>query len=704
MTQPGAAAVSDSDALAPYRDKPVYLCIYEKSLREQLKLIFSALKFTRVKELSAGSGYLESVKLLAQHLIQNDGLFLVSPPQAAVANGGKVRVSKDLTDFFSGVKVLLSKARRQEHVLLAKCVPVFQEIQFTQKREMTLLQLSKFGIPGAFILKKQEPLGSLTPQLRKIRLQEQVMERYQEIRNYLVDFLPHMEGARGMAQERLEEMELSERKAKADWAMQEAEKAKKARDWERAVLCYKRAIDIYPHDPNAYMESGKVYVRLQKYPRALQRFAQAQELAEGTPEPNKHIGLVRVLQVQERLEQGDSPTSEETMSLLQDALDNFDISLKKAMAIRPLTPDEEEGARSRETVARIAGDMMKLGLKETLGKRHPVVNALGNMARSAIEQVAPENMDQLPASHQLFMGLAALDAGKYEEAERLLFRAVQDKGQFAEACDDIIYMGTVVRKAVGAPQAIGIYEKLLALDPPRKPAVFYNLSVAFCVEGRELEGGGAIVQAVYLEPSLPEDAAFYKNVQIHKVLAKVLQLFGTLEARSRKVQVQEVLRRAVSLQEKIETAIQGAEDAAALRLVWHVASEMPDFFKREPVAASNVLQNFIKSKVRVLSASDKPATRTLGEFFAKHLEWLEGQQRNKRLLAHLHFKSKMLHALDGASPNEALAANFLTRAVLCHPESISSQELYASAPMLRLGKEIHSRLSAVDAAKVGGGE
>ncbi len=702
MTQPGGAGAADGDVLAPFREKPIHLFIFEKPLREQLRLILSALKFTNVVEHAAGSGYLESVKLLSQLLIKKDGLFLVNPPQAAVSQGGKVRVAKDITDYFSSIKVLLSKARRQETALMAKCVPVFQDIQFTQKRELTILQLSKFGIAGVFILKKQEPLGKLSPQLRKIRMQEQVMERFQEVREYLQDFLPHLDGAKEIAQERQEELELSERKAKADAIMQEAAKAKQARDWDRAVLCYKRAIDIYPHDPDAYMESGKVYVRLQKYPRALMRFSQAQELAEGLPEPNKHIGLVRILQVQERIEQGDAPDSPDAMALLDEAIENFDVALKKAMEIKPLTADEEEGKRSRETVARIAGEIMKLDLKESLGKRHPAVRALGNMARTAIEQVAPEGVDQLPSSHLIFLGLAALDSQQFDEAERLLFRAAADKEAFEEACDEIIYMGTVARKVAGAGKAIDIYQKLLALDPPRKSAVQYNLAVAFCVEKRELEGGGAIVQAVYLDPSLPEEMAFYKNYQIHSVLAKVMRYFGALDARSRKMTVPEVVKKAVSLQEEMEKAVLKKDDGRALRLMHHVATEMPEFFQGEYVVASKTLSEFMQGKAKALSATNNPSTRNLGEFFAKHLVWRAEQQINKRLLAHLRFKSRILLTLDAEEPDEALAANFMARAVLCHPESVTAQELYASRAMVHLGQAIFLRFAAVDKDKVRG--
>lgn len=698
---PGPAQGGAGDPLAPYRDTPIHLFIHDRMLREQLRVIFSALKFSLVEEHATGGGYLESVKLLAQLLLQQkQGLILVNPPQAAVSQGGKVRVAKDITDFFASLKVLLGKGRREEKAMMSKCVPVFQDIQFPQKRELTILQLAKYGIAGAFILNKQEALGSLSPQLRKIRMQEQVMERFHELREYLQEFLPQLAGAKEMVQERLEELELSERKAKADAMCREAERAREARDWERAVLCYKRAIDLYPQDPLAYLESGRVYVRLKKYPRALLRFAQAEELAVSMPEPNKEIGMVRVLQVRERLDQGDSPTNPEVLELLNEAVANFEIALEKARQIKPLTAEEEEGKRSREAVARIAAELVKLDLKSVLGKTHPVVRALGSLARKAIEDVAPQDVDQLPAPHLIFLGLAALDSQQFEEADRLLFRAAADKEYFQEACDEIIYMGAVVRKALGAAKALDIYHRLLKLDPPRKAPVYYNLAVAYCVEKRDLDGAGAIIQAVYLDPSLPEEGAFYKNAQVHDVLGQTVALLLEIDRRGRKFMPQEVTSKAVSLQEDLEKAILAGQDTRAMRLLWHVATQLPEFMEREHVAASKTITEFMQRTVGVLAASAKQASRELAAFFNRQLAVRAEGKYNKRLIAFLRYKSQALRALE-VEQDPATAANCLAKAVLCHPEMVKAAELYASPSMLPLAKELCSRLQAVNLEKIG---
>ncbi|AGW13224.1 tetratricopeptide repeat protein [Megalodesulfovibrio gigas] len=697
---PSATHAGTGDPLAPYRSIPIHLFISDPLLREQLRLIFSALKFEFVQEHPPGGGYLESVKILAQLLLQKKGLILANPPRAAMAQGGKVRVAKDVTDFFASLKSLLGRTRREERMVMAKCVPVFQDAQLPQKRELTILQLARFGIAGAFILGKQESLGALSPPLRKIRMQEQVMERFHELREYLLEFLPQMAGAQEVIQERLEEIELTERKAKADAMCRDAELARQARDWERAVLCYKRAIDLYPQDPQAYLESGRLYVRMRKYPRALLRFSQAEELAGGTPEPNKEIGIVRVLQVQERLEQGESPTHPEVMTLLKDAVANFEEALEKARQAKPLTEEEEDGTRSREGVARIASELVKLDLKTMLGKNHPMVLALGNLARKAIEDVTPQDKEKLPAPQLIFLGLAALDSMQFDEADRLLFRAATEGGHFQEACDEIIHMGTVVRKTLGPAKAIDLYRRLMQLDPPRKAPIHYNLAVAYSVEGRSLEAAGSIAQAVYMDPTLPEEDMFYRNAQVHDVLGQTVSLFLEIDKRARALVPREVTSKAVSLQEDVEKTILAGQDVRAVRLLWHVATQLPEFMEREHVMASKTITEFLQRTAPILAASAKHASRELAAFFNHQLALRAEGGQNKRLIAYLRYKSLAMRALE-VEQDAATAANFLAKAVLCHPEMVKAAELYASPSMLPLARELASRLQAVNMERIG---
>ncbi|TVM30364.1 tetratricopeptide repeat protein [Oceanidesulfovibrio marinus] len=694
------AAEPTADVLASYRDKPFHIYVIDRVLRDQLKVILEALKFSNVTVHKTPLAYFENARALGQLLLTREGVFLINPPSHAVSPGSKMRIPKELPEYFETVKLVVGNTRRDVMQTLAKCVPVFTDIHFSQKRENTLITLAQYGVSGAFILQKLESLSGLAPKMREIRAKEQLMERYREVRDYLAEYLPHKEGRLEELKERQEERELSERKAEADKWMRAGHEARAGGDWERAVQCFSKAIEIYPRDPAAYMESGRTYVRLKRYPKALMRFAQAEEVAEGSPEPNKEIGMVRVLQAQERLRSGDSPNEPEVMQLLNDAMTNFQRALDKAAAIKPL---DEEDSRQRdvEAVTRIAGELMKVDLKSTLGKGHPTVKQLGAMAREAFNRVANTEMDELPAGQLIFLGLAAIDERNFTEAERLLFKAARDEGHFAEACNEIIYMGTLVRKLEGPLRAIDIYNRLLELDPPNKAAVNFNLAVAYAVEHKDLESAGAIVRGLMLEPSLAQNEMFYKNHQLYQVLETVVDIFDTVAAMQKRTTVPELARRTVHFQERLERHIAAGQNKDALVLAYNLARKIPEFFDNEAILADKTIAEFLQSRVTMCRSAGKESLTWLAGFLEEFLERRKSAGYSKRLIAFSRFKMEALKVLErGGESNEA--AFFFTKAVMAHPEYTQAVELYASEESMRLAREVHDALRYVDVGKVRG--
>ena len=461
------------------------------------------------------------------------------------------------------MSLILAKARKDEMRTLSKCVPVFADAQYAQKREQTLLSLYKYGISGAFILKKLEPLGSMSPQLRKLRMEEQVMERYAEVREYLEGYLPYREDALSVLMEKKEERELSQRKAEAEQLLRQGREASAKGEFERAIAAYKKAIDLMPGEPSAYMESGRVYVRVKMYPQALYRFRQAEEVSKAIPEPNKEIGNVRILQVRERVARGESPTSTEILHLLDEAVQNFSAALAKAESLGPLH-GEDGRQRNAEAVSRIAGELLKLNLAGILGKRHPKVRELGMLARDSFTRVAGDDVAELQPDQLLFLGLAALDEGDYRAAEDHFFQAAESRDHFSDACVEINYLGTVLRKRAGAKAAIPVYERLLGLDPPNRAAVNFNVAVAYAVEKRDLDGAAAIVRAVFADPDLPKNEMFYKNTQIYDTLRQVVRLFSkAARMASAALPPQDVVK-ALHIQDRLERAVTAKDDAEAL--------------------------------------------------------------------------------------------------------------------------------------------
>ncbi len=387
MLKQNATSVPADETLAPFREHALHLFVRDKVLREQLSVILALLGFINLKVHNTEGGYLDNVRRLAALLVQHEGVFLLSPPLVVYGQGGMARVKKEFTDFFDDLSLVLSKSRKESVKNISKCVPVFADIQLTQKREMIIAGMVRYGVTGCFILKPQEPLRGLNPNFYRVRMKEQIMERVEEIRAYLAEYLPHQEGALEELMQKREELELSERKSEADAWMGKGNKAKSQGNFDQAIECFKKAIDLFPQDPEAYLESGRVYVHVKQYPKALLRFSQAEELAENIPEPNKEIAMVKVLQARDRIAKGESPTSPGIMELLAEALEHFQTALTKAENVQARR-DENGALGGSETVSRIASEIVKLDLKTVLGKNHPMVKRMGDLARESFKKIA----------------------------------------------------------------------------------------------------------------------------------------------------------------------------------------------------------------------------------------------------------------------------------------------------------------------------
>ncbi len=692
-------AEPQGDVLAPYRDEPIHLFIHDRVLRDQLKAILNALKFTFVTIHPIPPGYLDCARSLARHLTLQEGLFLVNPPAYAASGSAGQRVEKTPADFFEAVKLSMGKSRRDVTEFFSRCVPVMVDIQFLQKREKLLLELSHFGVAGAFILAKQDALGGLSDKLRAIRAKEQLMARFKELKEYLCEFLPHRQEHIDLVKERIEEKELTQRKAEAEQWMREGRKAKQAKDYERAVRAFMKAIEVYPGDPYAYLESGRVYVRLKRYPKALMRFSQAEEVAEQMPEPNKEIGMVRVLQVRELIATGEPPASPTVKQYMDEALEHFQRALDKAAGIAPLHEDDRDD-RNVDAVTRIAGELMKLDVASFLGKTHPAAQRLGEITWDAYNSVSNTEADQLPGNQLIFLGLAAVNKRNFQEAERLFFKAAQSQEVFTKACDEIIYMGSLVRKTQGAEHAMGLYLKLLELDPPNKGAANFNLAVAFAAAGKELEAAGALVRGLMYEPALAQNAMFYKNHQLYAVLETVTELYEKAEGQRDRIPVLAITRKSVQLQEKLDRLILAGKDKDAFVLLYNLANKIPEFFENESVLADKTLVEFAANRVDFCKTAGKQNMVAFGRFLAEFLQRRKSSKYSKRLLAYLRFRNQALRELE-TTGNEAEAAFHFTKALVAHPEYLDSAEFYASDALMVFLEHIRYAMRFVDLEKVG---
>ncbi len=652
--------VADSgDPLGPFRNEPIHIWVMPQMLREQLRLIFTTLKFTNLTVHPVNPVYVASIKELASLLLRNKGgLFFIQPPLEVYDQTSKVKMAKDWAEFFASVGPLVSRSRTELMHTLARCVPVFEDIEFIHKREKVILSLAEYGVNGVFILKKQDPLTQgMHPRKRREAMQRQVLERFRELRDYLMDFLPHRSSSLDTLMGKWEERKLVERKVEAEKWMQQASEFKEANELEKSIQCYKKAIELYPADPRAYLESGRVYMRTRKYPHALERFRQAEEVAETLPEPNKEIACVRILQVQDRLARGESPSSPEVAALMAEAVANFGKALVKAEDVD--RPDAAPGA-SREkninAVMRIAGEILKLDLPAVLGNEHPAVKKLSSMARDSLLMIKGKPLSELSGQQIIFMAEAALHAGDFERAEKLLYKAMEDQDARDEACKEIIYLGQYTRRHSGPREAIGIYQRLLGHSPPNRAAIYFNMAVAFSENEDAAQAGGAIARALFIDPDLPLDRNFYRNPTLTPVLRRLLQLFSPFANPAAPQGGSDEQIQALTRQESLDVLLLAKDKAKAMQLLMQTAGKTPAFFQQHAVLADTVIMNFLPPVIGVLKAANKPEMTKLAGFLEQVLQRRDNTEIATEAVGFQQSALEILRVLSSPEPHDEAAS------------------------------------------------
>ena len=686
------------EALAPFLGEPFHIYIVSKVLRERVEIAFKALGFGDVKVHPAKGEFLGCVRDVAKLLMTQQGFFLVGPPMEKVDEKTGNRRERDIAEFYESVSGILDKANRDVMAILSKCVPVYEDIQFVQKRENAIVALAEFGVSGAFILRKQEPLAGLSAARRKQVLQEQVLERVEELGKYLSEYLPHLDGALDDIKVKLDEKRMLERKAEAEEMLEMARKLREAGDFEKAVGCCKKAIDLYPKDPGAYLESGRVYVRMNRYPHALKRFRQAEEVADAIPEPNKEIAQVRVLQAKQMIRQGASPDSEDVKKLLDDAVRNFGKALIKAEEV-PRLEYGEPGDRNVSAVARIAGDMMKLDLASVLGEDHPAARKLTSMAEDSLLLLADRDRDSLPPEQRILMGQAALSNGDYETAREHFFAAAGEERYFQRACKEIIYMGHLARRKLGPKQAVAIYQDLLELEPPTKGAVHFNIAMARNEMKMAAESAGSLARAVFLEPELPEDPMFYRTPAMYDVIRSVKELFDMTGRKAEKFVPSPLALKAGQLHEKLLLLLNQGRRKETIPLLMQAAAKLPKFFRMETVLPDQELMAVVRALCAKLNDSDNPSFIKIKEFLLRVLG-----ERGKANLPGEYAEccrsmGIMLNVLaTGEAPDRA--AEIMAQTLYQYPDFFELEDFYIHPTITRFVAGVRKNLQGIDLSRV----
>lgn len=684
--------------LEPFLDKPIHVLISSNVLRDQVKLSLHALGFTNVTVHPPATGFSQSVQQLGSQLLKvRDAIFLVGAPLGSPGQDNQGGVGYELPDFFTAVRILLDKAHRDVMQTLSACVPVMEDIQFVHKRERIIHSLVEFGVSGAFILNKQDSLQGVSPKRKKVLYQEQLKERYAELKEYLNDFLPHMDESLEMVKEKWEERKLSERKAEAEELMRKAEDYKRTGNYDEAIALLKQAIEIFPVDPRAYMESGRVYVRMKKYPHAIKRFRQAEEVAEKLPEPNKEIGNVRVLQAKELLRAGEKSDSPKVMALLNDAVENFGKAMLKAEEVRRSDTGEDK-EKNVNAVLKIAGDILKLEMDEVLGPDHPAVERFKSMARDSMLLLNPNQLESMSGSQLIFLGQTALDQGNFQTAEKHFTRAMEQEGFFKAACNEMIYMGHLVRRRKGPTAAIGIYSRLLEHNPPNISAVFFNMAVALAESGDYPGAVTTLCRGLFVDDELAKNPMFYHNPKLYDAIEHLAWFYKCLKNSIKDAENDPGLLSRGELLESLLIVLADNQAKQGLPLLVR-AIKTKGFFQWEFALCDPALQQFVAAMQAYARRSQNPRLLQLLPYLLKITAAAGKVSPAEGFLPLKKELFQLLNNLRGMADRQMSAAQFAKMAVLYAP-FFQGPDIFSLPTVRAFALELSAPLKSIDVSRL----
>lgn len=689
------------DSLKPFLNTPLRLFVAEKALRQQLEEALAILRFSDISQAEVSPRYFQAMQQLHNELKTFDGLILVNHPlKTSKTAAGVSYQDLDLTDFYDGVWKQTEKAVRNPLELMSRCVPVFTYAQDSDIRLRAVQDLYPYGIQGVFMLRVQ-PLDT--------DYEERLRERVEELGEYLAEYFLFHDHKLAEMKEYKSAEELAQRRAKAEELMFQVEELKQSGDYDQAVALCQEAIKALPTQPEAYLEGGRLLVKLRRYPPALQMFRDAESVSAHSPLPNQEMANLRLAQVRELADQqrrgGPPPKPGLIDSFLREAEANFAQALVKAEQVVLVDANPESRAAARRlATAKVVESILSQDLSEILGPHHPMVHKLLSMAQEAID--AKLNGDEQTARRFLIQfGLLAYQKGELMEALRLWLQAAEEPEQRQKACQHLNFLGTQLRQAGRLDEAVGVYRKILSFNPSFKGVVTFNLAVALFTKAQNSAADPAgepdpaaarlaaatAVEAIYIDPYLPQDRNFYANrviktglEQAASLVAAVVSLAGPADNGYLN---DEPSCRAACLE--IESHLERGDEKSALNLLLTLSQERRSFFFCFDRHASQAVARFARRLHPRLSNHDQPRLRALGQvlgvLLAKHTQVHQGP--DPRLTA-------VVQALEEA--DQARAARALVEALLADPVLSSTPLPWRDPTLANLAREVSQKLARVD--------
>ena len=666
--------------IGPYVGTRIVTFINDPVMRKHTAITLKHMGFTNVNEIDVPHGYFNALNKIVPIVSGDADLVLLNfppKPQAQGTKGELVTVYDTIDDNYRDMQSLLAKRKVDPLSVLSKTIPLIEVGDYL--RDKLIEVLVKYRVPSAFfmtapmVVKKSE-----TAARKEWKTKKNIELFYMELSSYLNYYFRDRDELVTLIDDKLTEKDLTERKKQYDQFMIQSNEAKEKGDIDQAIALLRQAIDIFPQDIDAFMESGRLYVRKREYGRALIRYGQAEDLFEEAPEPNKEIGNLRLTQVKDKIKGGLAPDSKEITELLAEAVSNFKTSLGKAADLEA----QHSGGKDQiqhESVTSIATDILKWNLGPLLGPKHPALKELMGVVQESTAKLDQIPLDQLTGSQCLAMALNAWQKGELASAEMYYFQAVKDSACFVDACSEINKMGMRLRKMGRVDIAIDVYEKLLRVDPPNHASVYMNMAIAFAAKNAPLDSSGYVTRCLTIDPDLAKEPEFYSSMlpSMVPLLIRLLKVALHIIEGAKQIKPAPGLVKLMEAKERLAELIAGNQRSEAFRLFLMIHQKAPKFTTNPEFFCDGVVVRFLNG-IRA-SLANNPKQQNNLKIILKWMQDIKKIKVPKNLANYQKLIRSATAALEEDNDNHQ-AAFLLGKALILMPES------YYDTPYFYLNK------------------
>ncbi|MBW2621632.1 MAG: tetratricopeptide repeat protein [Deltaproteobacteria bacterium] len=603
-----------------------------------------------------------------------------------------------MEEIYTDLKNQIGATTNEPLEFLVKTVPILEIEELL--REKLLEVLVKFRVPAAFFMSRLPTTVHLTP-ARKMELRRENLQIHStEIITYLGQYFGEKENLVTRLDHKNLENELNERKLKYDEYMAQAVELKKNRSYEEAINCLRLAIEVFPEDIEAYIESGRIFMHKKEYGRALTRFTQAQNFFEDSPSPNTEIGNMRLIQVEEKITGGADPNSPEILKLLNDAVANFKQATDKALKITE-TQTSDPILAGREIASSVGQVILSWDLGTLIGIRHPVIRDLIGVAYRALETLEGIDEKNLSARQFIALGMKTLEDGDFEQAKNYYFRALEDKDYYNEACTEINYFGMKLRSMGLLKEALSVYESMLSYKPHNISSVYWNMAIVFSHQDDPIKSSGYMTRALYLDPQLATSLEFYSTFtpKLIKNFSTLLNILKHISKKAGHAIVPASLVNLYQVKKRLVELIEAGSKTEAMKLFVALNKKAQKFTCRPEFYAESAVLEFAREMKEILIIKDVKQTRGSLQVIES---WLAGYEKHPPPGQLIKYSGLIRAATDAMEEggDQLTAAFYLCQAIMVVPTAyFDRSDFYVHETLPALSQEILSKMKYVDPEK-----